>query len=70
MFNKVQKLAKQYPKEVVIDKINKDGSMLAHIPLSYINIRRPTEISEERREQLREMAKKRMADGLLFKKEI
>ena len=34
--NKIQKLAKENPDEVIIDKINQDGTILAHIPLKYL----------------------------------
>lgn len=47
--NKVLKLAEDFPNEVKIDKINEDGTLLAHIPLKYLRISRPRELSEEER---------------------
>ena len=38
--SKVKRLAEKFPEEVEIVKINKDGTILAHIPLSYIKINR------------------------------
>lgn len=68
MCNKVIKFAEKYPNEVEIVRINKDGSILAHIPYSYINIRRPREISEEQREAMRKICLERKENGTLFKK--
>lgn len=52
--NKVLKLAKEFPDEVTIDKINYDGTVLAHIPLRYLRISRPRELSEEEKELARQ----------------
>lgn len=52
--NKINNLAKLYPDEVRIDKINEDGTMLAHIPLSYLKIQKPRVMSEEEKEKARE----------------
>ena len=54
---KIEKLAKKYPDEVQIVARNK-GSILAHIPVSYIKINnRSHNLSEEEREMLRERAR-------------
>ena len=45
--NKIKKLQKEFPDEVKIDKINEDGTILAHIPLKYLRFSRPRELSEE-----------------------
>ena len=52
--NKIKNLAQKYPKEVKIDRINPDGTVLAHIPLSYLKIQRPRILTEEEREKARE----------------
>lgn len=52
--NKINNLAQKYPKEVKIDRINPDGTVLAHIPLSYLKIQRPRILTEEEREKARE----------------
>ena len=44
---KVRKLAEQYPDEVKIIHVNNDGSIVAHLPLSYIKISHPKIMSEE-----------------------
>lgn len=52
--NKLNKLAKEYPDEVKIDKVNEDGTVLAHIPLKYLRITRPRELTEEEKQKARE----------------
>lgn len=44
---KVKKLADKYPDEVEIVKENHDGSIVAHLPLSYIKVSHPKIMSEE-----------------------
>lgn len=52
---KVKKLAEQFPDEVQICHENKDGSIVAHIPVRYINIsRRKRELTEEQRKEIGE----------------
>lgn len=56
--SKIKKLAEKYPEEVQITAENKDGSIVAHIPVSYIKINNlKREISDEEREMLRERAR-------------
>ena len=43
------KLAEKFPDEVQILAHNEDGSIFAHVPKRYINIRRPREMTEEQR---------------------
>ncbi len=54
LINKIKKLAQQFPDEVKIDCINDEGTILAHIPLSYLKITRPREVSDEQRIKARE----------------
>lgn len=51
---KVKKLQEKYPDEVRIVVENKDGSVVAKLPIKYIKISAPRKVSEEQREQLRE----------------
>ena len=51
--NKVKKLAEKNT-EVEIVKENADGTLLAHLPLSYIKISAPRQMTEEQKEQARE----------------
>lgn len=53
--NKVMSFAEQYPDEVKICHINKDGSIVAHIPVSYFRICRPPQLSEEEKQRRREI---------------
>jgi hypothetical protein len=51
--NKVKTLAKTYP-EVKIIHTNPDGTILAKLPLKFLKISAPRQVSEEQREQMRE----------------
>lgn len=48
--HRVQKYADLHPDEVQIVATNKDNSIVAHLPLSYIKITRPREYTEEQRQ--------------------
>lgn len=54
--NKVKKLAEKY-EEVEIVKENADGTLLAHLPLKFIKISAPRQVTDEQREQARERFK-------------
>ena len=47
--NKVKKLAEQYPDEVKIVADNPDGSLVGHLPLSYIKVSHPKVLSDEQK---------------------
>ena len=53
---KVEKLAKERPDECKILARNPDGTILAHVPTSWVKISPPrkVEMSEDRKEQLRQ----------------
>jgi nucleoside-triphosphatase THEP1 len=55
--SKVKKLA-ETREDVVIKAENKDGSILASLPLKFIKISPPRQMSEEQRNQARERLKK------------
>lgn len=57
---KVKRLAEKYPDEVKIVYTNKDGSIVAHLPLSAIkiNIVPKRELTEEQLEIMRERMRK------------
>lgn len=57
---KVKKLAEQYPDEVKICHENKDGSIVAHIPVSYVKISHPKVYSEDARKRMSENFRKKM----------
>ena len=48
--SKVRKLAKSYPDEVQIEAENKDGSILVHMPTSYIKISRSKRTANDKEE--------------------
>lgn len=54
--NKIKKLAENHPEDVRICKENSDGSIVAHIPTSYIRLVAPSkkQLSEEELQILRE----------------
>lgn len=56
---KIRKFAERYPDEVQICNENTDGSIVAHIPVDYITIRKPKKMNytEEQLEALRERGK-------------
>lgn len=51
---RTRKLAAQRPEECQVVAENKDGSLCAHIPVSWIRIIPPRELSEEQKEKSRE----------------
>lgn len=59
---KLLKLAQKHPEEVKIIKENEDGSLFAHIPVSYVKISPPKQMSEEQREAASERFKQMWND--------
>lgn len=55
----IRRLKDKYPDQVEIIKENEDGSIFAHVPSSWMRIKpkRHVDISDERREELREQLK-------------
>ena len=56
--SKVRKLAEQFPDEVKIVSDNIDGSIVAHLPLSYIKISHPRQVNLT--DEQKEMAAERL----------
>lgn len=58
--NKIKRLSEQYPDEVKIVKMNKDGSICAHLPVSWFKItpKKKRNLSEEQIQVLKERAAK------------
>lgn len=54
--SQVEKLAEQEPDKVQIIRKNTDGSIFAHVPVEWVGVRRPRQVTmtEERKEELRE----------------
>lgn len=53
---RIKELAKQKPDECKIVYTNKDGSIVAHIPTSWIKINPSRELSDEVKEKYKQMA--------------
>lgn len=47
--SKIKKLAKTYSEECQIVANNKDGSIVAHVPVTWIKINPPRQLTEEQR---------------------
>ena len=54
---KIRRLAESHPNECQITATNKDGSIVAHIPTSWIRINPTLELSDEQKEKLAERAR-------------
>ena len=54
---RLEKLAKDRPEDCQILERNEDGSIFAHVPLSWIKIIPPRELTEEQKEEIRERFK-------------
>ena len=57
MKGRVLKLAEQHPENVKVLATNKDGSIFAHVPVKYVKLRAPRELTEEQRAELIERGK-------------
>lgn len=62
---KVEKLAKDHPDEVQIVYRNKDGSIVAHVPVSYVKVSRPRELTEEQKQKAGERLKQMRNNSLV-----
>lgn len=47
--NRIIELAKNYPQVCVIKDMNNDGSIVAHIPVEWVKIRPPRQMTEKQR---------------------
>lgn len=56
LYNKILKLASRT--SIITVLLNKDGSMVAHVPSSWVKISPPRAISEEHKKRLAEQLKK------------
>ena len=54
--NKIRNLAKNH-KEIIVIR-DENGALFAHIPVSTVSIRKPIEISDEKRQELSERMKR------------
>ena len=56
--SRIKDLAEKKPDECQITATNKDGSIVAHIPVSWVRINPKMELSEEERKRRSELGKK------------
>ena len=61
MITRVKKLADKFPRECHIVAENKDGSICAHIPTSWIRINPNMELSEEQRKKKAEIMRRNIS---------
>lgn len=60
--SKLMRLAEKNPKDVKILVVNKDGSIFAHIPMNYVRISPPRQVSEEQKKAASERFKQMWKD--------
>lgn len=65
--SKVERLAKARPEECEILARNEDGSMFARVPVGWVKISPPREVSEEQRQQAKERMEAMHADSQISK---
>jgi len=61
---RIKELAKKKPDECKITRTNRDGSIVAHIPVSWVKINPTIELSEENRKERSERMRKLRAEQL------
>lgn len=67
--SKLFRLAEEHPEDVKIIVENEDGSVFAHIPISYVKISPPRKISEEQKEAAGERFRQMWKDKQNIKNE-
>ena len=65
--SRIEKLAVERPGKCEILARNKDGGISAHVPVSWVKISPPREVSEEQRIQAKKRMEDMHADGLFSK---
>ena len=60
--NRCEELEKEFPEDVKIIARNNDGSIIAHLPYSYIKINPPRKYSDEAKEKAAERLNKMRAE--------
>ena len=61
---RIEKLAEEYPDECEVVARNKDGSIFAHIPVGWVKIGPPRNVSDEQRQQASERMIAMHRDGV------
>ena len=60
--SRIKELAEKRPEECKIVHTNEDGSIVAHIPVSWIRVSPPRELSDEVKEKAAERGRKALAE--------
>lgn len=58
--SRIKNLAERHPEECQIIAENKDGSICAHIPVSWVKINPSMKLTEEQREKMAERARRNL----------
>ncbi len=60
--SRIKKLAAERPEECQILAENKDGSICAHVPVAWVRITPPRELTDEQRQQMAEAMRRNILD--------
>lgn len=63
--SRIRELAEKFPEECEIVAENADGSMCAHIPVAWVRINPPAQLTEEQKEARAERARNNLKAGRL-----
>lgn len=64
MITRVKRLSETHPEECEIVAQNKDGSICAHVPVSWIRIKPPKHLTEEQRQDAAKRLRRNFTDNL------
>ena len=62
--SRIEKLAEKFPDKVKIIARNEDGSIFAHVPISYVKVNPPRQVSEEFKQESAERLKNARSEKL------
>lgn len=62
--SRIEKLAEKFPDKVKIIARNEDGSIFAHVPISYVKVNPPRQVSDEFKQESAERLKNARAEKL------
>lgn len=62
-FSGIRKLAEKHPEDCQIIADNEDGSICAHVPVSWLRISPPRQYTEEQRQQMGERLRQNRSEN-------
>ena len=62
--SRIEKLAEKFPDKVKIIARNEDGSIFAHVPISYVKVNPPRQVSDEFKQESAERLKNARTEKL------